>query len=118
MNWKIRRCDVKTANVKIHIRCSRLPEYTLVRLMNTQNSYSCNKYVRSKQMQEDRYEEDMLKVRELIAKEESTIEQLNMEANFSVINADVAAVVNDVVGQENNTENVEGNSSTPTPTTG
>ena len=79
------RC--KNCMCYIHLRCSDLPEYTLVRLMNTQNSYSCIKCVRTKEMLEEKFEEDILKLRELIAKEESSIEQLNREANDTVIDA-------------------------------
>ena len=76
MALKCKNCQCYT-----HLSCSKLPDYVLVRLLSTQNSYSCGRCVRSKELTEDKYEEDLLKVQELLAKEQSIITQMNDDLN-------------------------------------
>ena len=81
MALKCKNCHTFT-----HLSCSKLPDYVLVRLLSTQNSYSCCKCVRTKELTEVKYEEDLMKVQELLAKEQSIITQMNDELNRSASN--------------------------------
>ena len=89
------RC--KNCHCYIHLRCSNLPEYMLVRLMNTQNSFSCNKCVRTKEMPEEKYDEDFGKVQALMAKEESLITHLNREAEDTFLDSNSELLPNNVI---------------------
>ena len=66
----------------VHLRCSELPEYQLVRLAVTQASFLCAKCVITKDLDndEEKYSEELLKLREIIAKEVTIIEQANLDA--------------------------------------
>ena len=67
-----------------HLRCSGLPDYQLVRLLVTQSSYSCVSCVKSKDVKDDKYDQELTRVNETIAKEISIIDQINAEANNSI----------------------------------
>ena len=71
----------KSCSVMIHLRCSELPEYQLVRFAYTQAQYVCSSCVKTKDMDEEHYDEEVTKVRELMAKEESLIQQTDKDAN-------------------------------------
>ena len=89
------RC--KNCHCFIHLRCSNLPKYMLVRLMNTQNSFSCSKCIRTKEMPEEKYDEDFGKVQALMAKEESLITHLNREAEDTFLDSNSELLPNNVI---------------------
>ena len=63
----------------VHLRCSGLPDYLLIRLAVTQSSYSCLICVKLKDMKGDEasYSAELTKINETIAKEISIIDQEN-----------------------------------------
>ena len=67
--------ECKSCKGLVHLRCSEMPDYSLVRLAITQASYECLICVKTKELDEDRYAAELTKVQELIAKEKSIIEQ-------------------------------------------
>ena len=70
----------------MHLRCSGLPDHILVRHSVTQASYACAKCVKEKEFGNDneKFEAELTKVKEIVAKEISIIEQVNREANTSI----------------------------------
>ena len=63
--------------VFVHLRCTGLPEYQLVRLAVSQAQFSCANCVKTKDVEdEERYNAEVTKIREKIAKEISIIDQL------------------------------------------
>ena len=67
------RC--KNCLAHIHLRCSDLADYQLIRFAVTQAAYVCANCVKTKDMSEEKYEEELSKVKAIIAKEGSIIEQ-------------------------------------------
>ena len=69
----------------VHLRCSGLPDYQLVRLSVTQSSFSCSNCVKSKDLKGDnaKYDAELNKLKELIAKEESLINQISEQSTIS-----------------------------------
>ena len=69
----------------IHLRCSRLPEYQLVRFVLTQITYNCQDCVKLKDAKGDemKFEEEFTKIKETIAKEISIIDQINADESKS-----------------------------------
>ena len=64
----------------VHLRCSELPDYQLVRLALSQAQYMCCNCVKTKTVQTmDEYDTETTKIKEAIAKEVSIIDQLNSE---------------------------------------
>ena len=72
---------LKCTNCKghIHLRCSGMPEYQLVRLSVSQASYMCWGCVKTKDADndEEKYNAECTKMREVVAKEISIIDQLH-----------------------------------------
>ena len=63
--------------VFVHLRCTGLPEYQLVRLAVSQAQFSCANCVKTKDVEdEERYNAEVTNIREKIAKEISIIDQL------------------------------------------
>ena len=98
------RC--KNCQCFVHLSCSGLPEYILVRLLSTQNSYSCKQCVRTKELIEGKYEEDIDRVRELLANEQAEIIRLNSEADMSTSN-EMRLALNQTVANSSSTTNVD-----------
>ena len=64
----------------VHLRCSELPDYQLVRLAQSQAQYVCSNCVKTKTLQStEEYDNEVTKIKEAIAKEISIIDQLNSE---------------------------------------
>ena len=82
------RCTHCKAHV--HLRCSGLPVYQLIRLSVTQASYMCLACVKTKDLEgdEEKYSAEVSKIEEIIAKEVSIIEQTQTEANDNNENSD------------------------------
>ena len=82
----------------VHLRCSELPEYQLIRLSFTQASYMCLKCVKTKELDDDeeKYSAETTKIKELIAQEMSIIELAEKEANKTLMenhqNSDAADI--------------------------
>ena len=89
----------------VHLSCSRLPEYQLIRLTISQSSFSCADCVKSKDAKGDgdKYDNELTKLNETIAKEESIIQQLQTDANKSTNEANNQPNLNaeQVAGQLN-----------------
>ena len=69
----------------VHLRCSGMPEYQLARLAVSQVHFVCASCVKSKDFDdEDHYNAEITKTREIIAKEISIIDQLNKDADSSI----------------------------------
>ena len=98
------RC--KNCQCFVHLSCSGLPEYILVRLLSTQNSYSCKQCVRTKELIEGKYEEDIDRVRELLANEQAEIIRLNSEADMTTCN-EMRLALNQTVANSSSTTNVD-----------
>ena len=77
----------KHCQIFIHLRCSELPEYLLLRLAATQNSYACAKCVKEKELGNDdeKIETESTKIKETIAKEASLIEAANRDAGDDTV---------------------------------
>ena len=75
----------KNCQALVHLRCSGMPEYQLVRFAVTQAAYTCGKCVKSKDMNEERFEAELTKIRETMAMEESIIEQTQREADRNTL---------------------------------
>ena len=71
----------------VHLRCSRLPEYQLIRLAVSQISYNCSNCVATKDLQGDgeKLKIETAMIQELIAKEVSIID-LDTSSNDTVVN--------------------------------
>ena len=84
----------------VHLRCSGLLDYQLVRLSVTQSSYNCANCVRAKDMKGDsaNYDTELAKIKELIAKEISIIDQQSDES-----------IVNESQEDQNSGQNGNGN---------
>ena len=78
----------------------------MVRLLSTQNSYSCKQCVRTKELIEGKYEEDIDRVRELLANEQAEIIRLNSEADMSTSN-EMRLALNQTVANSSSTTNVD-----------
>ena len=76
----------KNCQAYVHLRCSGLAEYQLVRFRVTNASYVCATCVKTKDMTEEKYGEELTKVREIMAKEESLVEQVDKELNITELN--------------------------------
>ena len=76
-------------NGHVHLRCSGLPDYILVRLTVTQSTYSCFMCVKSKDLKadDDKYNTELTKLNEVIAKEVSIIDRTNAEADNTITSA-------------------------------
>ena len=72
----------KGCQVYVHLRCSDQADYQLVRFSVTQAAFACTNCVKTKDTTEDKYEEELAKIKEILAKEESIIEQSEREANI------------------------------------
>ena len=68
----------------VHLRCSGLNEYHLVRFAVTQATYVCAACVKTKDMTQKKYEEEHTKVLETMAKEVSLLEQVRKDADFTI----------------------------------
>ena len=71
------RC--KSCQKLLHLTCSGLDDYQLVRYAVTQASYSCANCVRTKDMEEERYDDELANIKATMAKEKSIIEQIVTE---------------------------------------
>ena len=65
----------------VHLHCSGLPDYFLIRFATSQSQYVCRNCVRSQDMDEEDFNSELTKIHEVIAKEKSSIERLNVEAD-------------------------------------
>lgn len=77
------RCN--NCKAYIHLRCSGVPVYLLVRFSFTQAVYNCAACVKAKDLggDEDKFSDETTKIEEIIAKETSIIELAEAEANRS-----------------------------------
>ena len=77
----------------VHLRCSGLPDHQLLRLSFTQASYMCLMCIKTKELEndEEKYSAEITKIKELITKEMSIIEQAESEANRSSQTVDIAS---------------------------
>ena len=90
----------------IHLRCSNLPEYQLIRFVVSQSTYHCSNCVKLKDLKgaEDKFDAEVAKVKELIKKEISIVN----------LNKDEDSEVNNATG-EPNANNVEPTNANPLP---
>ena len=98
----------------VHLRCSGMPEYQLARLAVSQVHFMCASCVKSKDFdEEDHYNAEITKMREIIAKEISIIDQLNKDANSSIATSDtsVLTINQDPVNKNPLNENTASSSS-------
>ena len=77
----------------LHLRCSGLPEYHIVRLATTQTSYMCQKCVRS-ELEDEKYDEEIAQVKALISAEEAVIKSINDEMQNDTINSELMSQAN------------------------
>ena len=90
----------KNCTAYIHLRCSGLPEYQLVRFAVTQSAFICGNCVKTKDTDEGKYQSELTKIREIMAQEESLIEQTQREADETVNESDAnLQAVNDSTSQ-------------------
>ena len=71
----------------VHLRCSLLPDYQLIRLASTQSSYSCPKCVKSKDLKgdEENYTDEETRIKEIIAKEVSIVDNNNSNLDTTAV---------------------------------
>ena len=65
----------------VHLRFSERGDYQLVRFSVNKALLSCANCVKNKDMDEERYELELAKVKDTLAKKESTVKQVEKDAN-------------------------------------
>ena len=85
---KCMRCSLM-----LHLRCSGLPEYHIVRLATTQTSYMCQKCVRL-ELEDEKYDEEIAQVKALMSAEEAVIKSINDEMQNDTINSELMSQAN------------------------
>ena len=98
------RC--KGCQAHVHLRCSDLADYQLIRFSVTQAAFSCANCVKKKDTTEDQYEVELAKIKEILAKEESIIEQTEKDADTSTLGTGDGVqdnVDNTIITQQNTT---------------
>ena len=88
----------------VHLRCSGLPEYQLVRFTCSKAQFECATCVKTKDMTETKYDEETTKVREIMAKEESLVEKAEKEANITA----TESTVNETMDKNHEAEKKDG----------
>ena len=74
--WRCKACQVY-----VHLRFSERGDYQLVRFSVNKALLSCANCVKNKDMDEERYELELAKVKDTLAKKESTVKQVEKDAN-------------------------------------